>query len=76
MRTLFSAVAVCSLLGLAACNSSGHKHDNGHHDVGTTADCCSTTGTCCKTSEIKTEAKQGCATCDAVGKQNCATCKG
>lgn len=72
MRTLLTAVAVCSLLGLTACqhsNHKGHKHADG-------VKCCSTTGTCCKTSEIKTEAKKECATCKAVGKENCATCKG
>jgi len=74
MRTLLTAVAVCSLLGLTACQNTGHK-DHGHDHADGVA-CCSTTGTCCKTSEIKTDAKKGCATCKAVGKENCATCKG
>lgn len=79
MRTLLSAVAVCSLLSLTACNSTAHKDHDGHDHADGVA-CCTTTGTCCKTSDagltkIGADAKKECVTCKTVGKDNCTTCK-
>ena len=79
MTKLLSALTLAAACALTGCASSDKGHDVHGHDHAGDAACCSTSGSCCKTSEIKTdvgEKKSSCATCKAVGKENCPTCKG
>jgi len=64
MRTLLTVVAVCSLLGLTACQSSHKGHDHGVKSCSTDGSCCEKT---CTTGSAVDAKKEGacCGTCKA-----------
>lgn len=75
MRSLFTAVAVCSMLALGACQSSGHTDHAGHDHSGEAA-CCGTCGADGAKACSADGAKSCCGTCggDAAKKTCPATC--